>query len=654
MGTPSAGGERHPPPRRDPDRSVTRGTPGGQPPPGRTAKTTTRLLPVTAPVQLRVALAQVDTRVGDLAGNADLVVQWTGQAAADAAHLVVFPEMTLTGYPAEDLVLRESFARASERALVDLAATLAGEGLGEVAVVVGYLAHTEGSGPAPVDEPPTDDDRPGDANPRHGAPRNAAALLHGGEVVVRYYKRHLPNYGVFDEARYFVPGTELPVVRLHGVDVALTICEDLWVEGGPCGVAGQAGVDLVVSPNASPYERAKDDVRLPLVRRRAGEARAPIAYCNQVGGQDELVFDGDSMVVAADGELIARAPQFVEHLLCVDLTVDRAAVGKRREGRLGPMTVTRHVLSEEPVAAFEARPGTVAGPLSDCEEVWRALVLGLKDFIDKNGMPSVILGLSGGIDSALVAAIAVDALGADRVHGVGLPSKWSSEHSLADAEDSAKRLGLHYSVVPIAPIVEGFEKAVELSGVAAENLQARIRGTLLMGLSNQHGHLLLATSNKSEVAVGYSTLYGDAAGGFAPIKDVPKTLVWELARWRNQEAQRNGETEPIPQNSIDKPPSAELAPGQKDTDSLPSYEELDAVIADYVDRDLGMAELLERGHDPEVVARVLRLVDMAEFKRRQSAPGTKISLKAFGRDRRLPVTNRWRESLPSVREGAAQ
>jgi NAD+ synthase (glutamine-hydrolysing) len=536
----------------------------------------------------------------------------------------------------------------------DLARDLAGAGLGGVAVVVGYLAHTEGSGPAPVDTPPTDaDDHPSDANPRRGAPRNAAALLHGGAVVARYYKRHLPNYGVFDEDRYFVPGNELPVVRLHGLDVAMVICEDLWVEGGPAGVAGQAGVDLVVSPNASPYERAKDDARLPLVRRRAAEAHAPVVYCNQVGGQDELVFDGDSMVVGADGELLARAPQFVEHLLTVDLSFAPPADAERRDGRIGPMTVTRQVLSEEPVPAFAVRPGTVADPLSDCEEVWRALVLGLKDFIDKNGLPSVILGLSGGIDSALVAALAVDALGPDRVHGVGLPSKYSSEHSLADAEDLAKRLGLHYSVVPIAPMVDAFHGSVELTGVAAENLQARVRGTLLMGLSNQHGHLLLTTGNKSEIAVGYSTLYGDSAGGFGPIKDVPKTLVWELARWRNEYASRQGETEPIPQNSIDKPPSAELAPGQKDTDSLPSYDELDAVVADYVDRDLGMAQLLERGHDPEVVARVLRLVDAAEFKRRQSAPGTKISLKAFGRDRRLPITNRWRETLPSFREGAA-
>jgi NAD+ synthase (glutamine-hydrolysing) len=606
------------------------------------------------PVQLRVAMAQVDTRVGDLEGNRDLVVRWAARAARENAHLVVFPEMTLTGYPPEDLVLRESFARASERTLVELAATLADQGLGGLAVVVGYLAHTQGAGPAPVDSTPTDDDRPGDANPRRGAPRNAAALLFGGDVVARYYKRHLPNYGVFDEARYFVPGTELPIVRLHGIDVALTVCEDLWVEGGPCGVAGQAGVDLVVSPNASPYERAKDDLRLPLVRRRAAEARATILYCNQVGGQDELVFDGDSMAVAADGTLLARSPQFVEHLATVDLDLHPSSVPERREGRIGPMTVTRHVVSEEPVAAFDRRPSTVVEPLSDCEEVWRALVLGLKDFIDKNGMPSVVLGMSGGIDSALVAALAVDALGADRVHGVGLPSKWSSEHSLSDAEDSARRLGMHYSVVPIAPMVDAYEASVELSGVAAENLQARVRGTLLMGLSNQHGHLLLATSNKSEVAVGYSTLYGDAAGGFAPIKDVPKTLVWDLARWRNAHARDCGETEPIPQNSIDKPPSAELAPGQQDSDSLPSYEVLDAVIADYVDRDLGMAELLERGHDPEVVARVLRLVDSAEFKRRQSAPGTKISLKAFGRDRRLPVTNRWRETLPTVREGAGE
>ena len=593
--------------------------------------------------QLRVGLAQVDTRVGDLSGNAELVRTWAAKAAASGAHLVVFPEMTLTGYPAEDLVLRESFARASEQALVDLAGALADDGLGDLAVVVGYLAHTEGAGPAPVDHPDTEDDRPGDANPRRGAPRNAAALLHGGEVVTRYYKRHLPNYGVFDEARYFVPGNELSVIRLHGVDVALTICEDLWVEGGPCGVAGQAGVDLVVSPNASPYERAKDDLRLPLVRRRAAEARAPIVYCNQVGGQDELVFDGDSMVVGADGELLARAPQFVEHLLTVDLTLDPAANPERKDGRVGPMTVTRHLLSEEPVAPFDPQPGSVVKPLTDCEEAWRALVTGLRDFIDKNGMKSVVLGMSGGIDSALVAALAVDALGADRVFGVGLPSKYSSEHSLSDAQDSANRLGMHYSVVPIAPMVQAYEASVQLSGVAAENLQARVRGTLLMGLSNQHGHLLLATSNKSEVAVGYSTLYGDAAGGFAPIKDVPKTLVWDLARWRNWYALERGETQPIPQNCIDKPPSAELAPGQQDSDSLPPYETLDPILRAYVEDDRSFDALTQLGFDAETVRRVMAMVDHSEYKRRQSPPGVKITPRAFGRDRRPPITNRYRD-----------
>src|SRR4051794_39015090 len=354
-------------------------------PPGQSGRTTTRLCAVTdqQPRQLRVGLAQIDTRVGDLHGNAELVRTWTAKAAEDGVHLVVFPEMTLTGYPPEDLVLRESFAKASEQAVVDLAVALRDQGLGDVAVVVGYLAHTEGSGPAPVDRPPTDDERPADANPRRGAPRNAAALLYGGDVVGRYYKRHLPNYGVFDEARYFVPGTELPIVRLHGVDVALTVCEDLWVEHGPCGVAGHVGVDLVCSPNASPYERAKDDLRLPLVQRRAAEVHAPVVYCNQVGGQDELVFDGDSLVVSADGELLARAPQFVEHLLTVDLTFDRTELTDRTEGQVGPLTVTRHVVSEEPVPAFETRPATIAKPLSDCEEVWRGPAPRLPDVLYK-------------------------------------------------------------------------------------------------------------------------------------------------------------------------------------------------------------------------------------------------------------------------------
>ena len=579
--------------------------------------------------QLRVALAQIDVTVGDLPGNTESVVSWCKEAAARGAHLVAFPEMTLTGYPPEDLVFRESFRDASVAALHDLAARLDAAGLADLVVVVGYLDRDQG-------------------------PRNAAAALHGGRVVATYFKHHLPNYGVFDEARYFVPGDRFTVVRLHGVDIAITVCEDLWQDGGPFAVAGAAGVDLVVNINGSPYERNKDDVRLPLARRRAREAGAPIAYVNMVGGQDELVFDGDSLVVQSDGTLLARAPQWEETLLVVDLDLDDSA-GRPSEARLGSgetvlgMTVQRHLVSDEPVPAYDPVPAPVAHPLSDEAEVWGALVAGLRDYVRKNGFRSVLLGLSGGIDSSLVATIATDAIGAENVHGVSNPSAYSSQHSRDDAADLARRLGCHYQVVPIGPIVAGYLSAVPLTGLAEENLQARVRAVIWMGLSNQYGHLVLACGNKSECAVGYSTIYGDAVGGFAPIKDVPKTLVWALARWRNEQAAGRGETPPIPANSIAKPPSAELRPGQVDSDSLPPYEELDAILADYVDLDLGRAELIERGHDPAVVQRVIQLVDRAEYKRRQYPPGTKISLKAFGRDRRLPISSRWRETAPADR-----
>ena len=579
--------------------------------------------------QLRVALAQIDVTVGDLPGNTESVVSWCKEAAARGAHLVAFPEMTLTGYPPEDLVFRESFRDASVAALHDLAARLDAAGLADLVVVVGYLDRDQG-------------------------PRNAAAALHGGRVVATYFKHHLPNYGVFDEARYFVPGDRFTVVRLHGVDIAITVCEDLWQDGGPFAVAGAAGVDLVVNINGSPYERNKDDVRLPLARRRAREAGAPIAYVNMVGGQDELVFDGDSLVVQSDGTLLARAPQWEETLLVVDLDLDDSA-GRPSEARLGSgetvlgMTVQRHLVSDEPVPAYDPVPAPVVHPLSDEAEVWGALVAGLRDYVRKNGFRSVLLGLSGGIDSSLVATIATDAIGAENVHGVSNPSAYSSQHSRDDAADLARRLGCHYQVVPIGPIVAGYLSAVPLTGLAEENLQARVRAVIWMGLSNQYGHLVLACGNKSECAVGYSTIYGDAVGGFAPIKDVPKTLVWALARWRNEQAAGRGETPPIPANSIAKPPSAELRPGQVDSDSLPPYEELDAILADYVDLDLGRAELIERGHDPAVVQRVIQLVDRAEYKRRQYPPGTKISLKAFGRDRRLPISSRWRETAPADR-----
>ena len=592
--------------------------------------------------QLRVALAQVDVTVGDLTSNADCVVRETARAAADGAHLVLFPEMALTGYPPEDLVLRPSFVRASQQALQRLTERLAAEGLGAVAVVVGYLDACP--------DPAVRVGRPA------GEPQNAAALLYGGDVVARYAKHHLPNYGVFDEFRYFVPGDSLPVVRLHGVDVAMTICEDLWQSGGPIAVARRAVAGLVVNINGSPYERHKDDVRCELVRRRAAEAGATLAYVNMIGGQDELVFDGDSIVVAADGTVLARAAQFEPQLLVVDLDLPAAtsdATGRFDAEDGTTMQVDRVVISNDPLPPYDARPGEVATRLDDLAETWAALVTGVRDYVRKNGFSTVLLGLSGGIDSAVVATIAADALGAGAVHVVGLPSRYSSAHSVADAEDLATRQGLQWTLLPIGGVVEAYEKAFAdiggLHGIAEENLQSRVRGAAWMAMSNLRGHLMLTAGNKSELATGFATLYGDTAGGFAPIKDVPKTLVWELARWRNSVATAAGDVEPIPAQIITKPPSAELAPGQLDADRLPPYDVLDEVLVGYVEQDKGRDELVAEGHDAATVDRVIRLVDAAEWKRRQYPPGPKISPKNFGRDRRLPITNRWREGPP---EGA--
>jgi NAD+ synthase (glutamine-hydrolysing) len=607
--------------------------------------------------RLRIALAQVNSTVGDLAGNAATVVEWTRRAADAGADLVVFPEMMLTGYPVEDLALRDSFVQASIATLEATAQQLDGDGLGGIAVVTGYLGR-----------------RPG-RMPRAGEPvssaQNAAALLYGGTVAVTTAKHHLPNYGVFDEYRYFVPGNRLPVVRVPvqdgAVDVAIAICEDLWQDGGPVAVTRQAGAGLLVVPNASPYERGKDQARLELVVRRAREAGAALAYVNMVCGQDELVFDGDSIVVDAEGGLISRGPQFEETLLVADLDLPPArpvadsvppadTPAEASDGTV--MSIHRVTLPPRP--AGSAGPPTSLPPLpepaisprlSPHAEVYSALVTGVRDYVRKNGFRSVILGLSGGIDSALVATIAADALGADQVQVVLMPSGYSSEHSVSDAEDLAKRQGLHARTVPIAPVVDAFQAELHLEGLAAENLQSRIRGVILMGLSNAEGHLVLTTGNKSEIATGYSTLYGDSAGGFGPIKDVLKTLVWELARWRNGQAVERGETPPIPENSITKPPSAELAPGQLDTDSLPDYSVLDALLDDYVEKDMGAAELVGAGHDPELVDRVIQLVDRAEYKRRQYPPGPKITPRNFGRDRRLPITNRWREPRLDRRPG---
>src|SRR6266700_6634948 len=611
---------------------------------------------------LRIALAQVNATVGDLDGNAELIVEWTRRAAARGARVVVFPEMMLTGYPVEDLALRASFVEASIARLHAVAARLGDEGLGGIAVVTGYL------------------DRRTDLAPRTGvpagAPLDAAGLLHGGRVVITSAKHHLPNYGVFDEFRYFVPGNTLPVFRLatedgESVEIAIAICEDLWQDGGPVAVCRRAGAGLLLVPNASPYERGKDDVRLDLVVRRAREANAALAYANMVGGQDELIFDGDSILVAADGALVARGPQFEEALVVADLNLPAAPAGEQTAdqpvdaGDGSVITIKRVTLplsgpalsgptgtmdmeeASEAAGVPEVERPEGAGlfwpRLSDPAEVYGALVLGVRDYARKNGFRSVILALSGGIDSALTATIAADAIGPDRVHVVLMPSDYSSAHSVADAEDLVKRQGLHARTVPIAPIVAAFDAGLHLEGLAAENLQARVRGMILMSLSNAEGHLVLTTGNKSELATGYSTLYGDSAGGFAPIKDVPKTLVWQLASWRNGRAARAGQDPPVPENSITKPPSAELRPGQLDTDSLPDYAVLDPLLDDYVEKDLGAAELLAAGHAPDLVERVIALVDRAEYKRRQYPPGPKITGKNFGRDRRLPITNRWRE-----------
>jgi len=592
--------------------------------------------------ELRIGLAQVNATVGDLAGNSDKVIEWTMRAAEQGARIVVFPEMMLTGYPVEDLALRKSFVDASVGALHELARDLAAEGLDGVAVVLGYLDRRPGQQPR-VGLPA-------------GAPQDAAAVLHGGAVAITSAKHHLPNYGVFDEFRYFIPGDTLPVFRLttasgEQVDVAVAICEDLWQDGGPVAVTRQAGASLLVVPNASPYEVNKDDVRLELCQRRAGEAGTVLAYVNMIGGQDELVFDGDSIIVSPDGAVLARGPQFDEALVLADLDLAPAdpslPAGRQRANAADgtSMTIERIELAPLPAPEPDARLGApmVWPRLPDLAEIYGALELGVRDYVRKNGFRSTIQGLSGGIDSALVATIAADALGPDRVHVVLNPSPYSSPHSVADAEDLVNRQGIHARLIAIKPMMDGYETSLDLHGIAAENLQARIRGTIWMALSNEEGHLVLACGNKSELATGYSTLYGDSVGGFAPIKDVPKTLVWELARWRNQQAAERGQQPPIPENSINKPPSAELRPGQLDSDSLPDYGLLDKLLDDYVQKDLGSAELVAAGHDPALVERVIQLVDRAEYKRRQYPPGPKISAKNFGRDRRLPITSRWRE-----------
>jgi len=593
---------------------------------------------------LRVALAQTNSTVGAIDANAEALFEQCRRAHDAGAHLVLTPELALTGYPMEDLALRQSFVARSAQVCAEFAGRLAEAGLGELVVALGHLDSTDAV------------HAPGRRTP---APQNKVAVLHRGRVVASYAKHHLPDYGVFDESRYFHPGNEFLVVTVRGVDVGFAICEDLWRHDGPVVAARETGVGLLAVLNASPYEAKKDDTRGELVGRRASEAGCALAYVNLVGGQDELVFDGDSMINSPSGELLARGPQFVEELLVADLDLPASRLrsaddsGPRAESRgTSGMAIVRHHLTDAGPPPATPVPAVQYPPLDDLAEVWSALTLGLRDYCRKSGIADVWIGLSGGIDSTLVAALACDALGPEHVHGVSNPSAWSTEHSRSDAAALAEATGLDYSTIPIAPLVDAFHQAVELDGLAAENVQARIRGVLWMALSNQgdgsgrYGgpSIVLACSNKSELAVGYTTMYGDSVGGFAPLKDVPKTLVWELARWRNAEAVRRSETPPIPENAISKPPSAELRPGQQDTDSLPPYEVLDPIIDHYVESDLSLDEIVAEGFDRELVLRITRMVDRAEYKRRQFPPGTKISFRAFGRDRRLPIVNGWRDS----------
>lgn len=557
--------------------------------------------------QIRIGLAQVNPTVGALDSNSDLILKFARHAKNAGAHIALFPEMVLTGYPVEDFALRPSFRTASRKALVELARRITEAEFGQMVLVVGYLDETE-----------------------HG-PQNAIALIQAGELKARYIKHHLPNYGVFDEYRNFVPGTQSLVARICGIDIGFAICEDIWQEGGPVAELATRNIGLLLVPNGSPFERAKDDQRLALVQKRAKQVGAPLVYVNMCGGQDDLVFDGDSVVVDAQGGLIARSPQFEVGLMVVDI-----------DARLS--TSNPDVLiSDIPNAPYDRIKHGIAGRLDECEEVWQALVLGLQDYVRKNGFTSVALGLSGGIDSALVATIAADAIGAKNVYGVALPSKYSSEHSLADAAELALNTGINYRILPIEPMVTAYMNSMRLEGLAEENLQARVRGTTLMGISNQEGHLILATGNKSELAVGYSTLYGDAVGGFAPIKDIFKVDVWRLARWRNAVAKDRGETPPIPESSITKEPSAELRPDQKDSDSLPEYPLLDRILALYVEENGSIDAIVHAGFDRELAVRIINLVDRAEYKRRQYPPGPKVSGMAFGKDRRLPMTSHWHE-----------
>ena len=570
---------------------------------------------------LRVALAQIDTTVGDLDGNASKIVEWIGRARDLGVDVVAFPELAVTGYPPEDLLLRRSFVEDNIAALDRIAAASKG-----IVAVVGFVDADEDI-------------------------YNAAAVICDGQMAARYHKRFLPNYGVFDEDRYFQRGDVSPVYVIAGVDVGVNVCEDIWYPDGPTRDQALAGAEVIININASPYHRGKGAQRETMISTRASDNVVVVCYVNAVGGQDELVFDGHSMICDERGTLVARGAQFREDLIVYDIDVEGVKQARLHDPRyrnkrsvLVAGAPKLHV-SNAPFIAIKPLLSPAMPPLLDpTAEVWEALVLGVRDYIGKTGFASVLIGLSGGIDSSIVAAIAVDALGPEHVIGVSMPSRFSSDGSKTDAQALADRLGIRLMTIPI----EGaFAASLEMLsdafadtefGTAEENLQARIRGNILMSLSNKFGWMVLTTGNKSEIATGYSTLYGDMAGGFAVIKDVPKTLVYELSRYRNRVAGR----EVIPQSVIDKPPSAELRPDQLDTDSLPPYDVLDPIIEAYVEEDRTIDEITAMGFDGAFVERVVKMIDRNEYKRRQAPPGVKITPRAFGRDRRLPIANRYR------------
>lgn len=572
---------------------------------------------------LRVGLAQINPTVGDLDGNARKVLEYVERARQLGADLVAFPELTITGYPPEDLLLRRSFIDDNLKALDWVTQQAKG-----ITLIVGFV------------------DLEGDIY-------NAAAVIHDGRLVDVYHKQYLPNYGVFDENRYFQAGTQCPVYQIAGIGVGVNICEDIWYPGDPTRAQALSGADVIININGSPYHMGKRDFRRMMLGTRASDNSAYVCYVNMVGGQDELVFDGNSLITGPNGELLAQASAFEEELLVCELNMEapfqiRLHDARRRKERLEQRLIdsVRHVhVSDAPLTTERPPlPKRQAETPSLVAEVYKALVVGTRDYVRKNKFNKVIIGLSGGIDSSLTAVIAADALGAENVVGVAMPSRYSSEGSISDAKAVADNLGIDLRVIPIEEAFSAYLNTLEPAfagtefGVAEENIQSRIRGNIVMALSNKFGWLVLTTGNKSEMATGYATLYGDMAGGFAVIKDVPKTLVYKLAEYRNQ---RDGRPV-IPQSVIEKPPSAELRPGQLDTDSLPPYDVLDPILQAYVEEDKGLDEIVAMGFDPALVKRVIDLVNHSEYKRRQAPPGVKITPRAFGRDRRLPIANRYK------------